>query len=191
MADPGRAGVGGSDVAGPISGRGPESSWAKFSDGPFFGRKRGQGPHQRPRFPEKAECCGNEMCHTRYLVGPLSGASHAAPAPGRRKGVRGDPLGRRRTASASRQSGVKIARNSRASYAPQTTCRPFPQTYFLCGRRSLDGRRSVDARAAAAAAAVQMVKKRSKGKSARGRPVIRAEAARDTAGEGGGRVLQE
>ena len=41
------------------------------------------------------------------------------------------------------------------------------------------------------AAAVQMVKKSAKGKSARGRPVIRAEGEGGGQGRTGGRVLQE
>ena len=100
--------------------------------------------------------------------------------------MRRDPLGGGPAASASRRSGVKIARNSCASYAAQTTCLPLLPTYFPCGRRSLDGPRSRRMTTDDGAAAVQMVKKSSKGKSARGRPVIRAEEGRT-----GGRVLQE
>ena len=106
--------------------------------------------------------------------------------------MRGDPLGGGRAASASRRSGVKIARNSCASYAPQTTCLPLLPTYFLCGRRSLDGPRSRRMTTDDdGAAAVQMVKKSAKGKSARGRPVIRAEGEGGGQGRTGGRVLQE
>ena len=129
---PGRAQGGGQWAAGATSpGRvrvgAPRLLGRSFRMDPFSPGS-GSGAATKAAGPGKGRMLRKRHASHPLISGPSQWRLARRPRAREAKGRARRPLGRRRIASASRQSGVKIARNSRASYAPQTTCRPFSQT---------------------------------------------------------------